>query len=147
MEEKGNSSPLQIVLKKDPHVDIPSDREAELRYTDDFFQGNGLYPWIKEFKLGTAGYRDTFNLEDFFATDAPYNAHTIMIVAEAMARIYNRRGYRSIHLGGEVRRYTNLIMELVGRIFASHGVTVHLNADESTLQSGSTGKSRKVSMS
>jgi len=36
--------------------------------------------------------------ERFLLTDAPYNAHTIMVVAEAMARIYTRKGYGSIHL-------------------------------------------------
>ncbi len=132
MKEKRNVSLQQIIMKKDPHMEIPSDKEVKVSYTDDFFRWNDLYSWIKEFKLGTAGYRDAFNMEDFFSTDAPYNAHTIMIVAEAMARIYNRRDYRSIHLGGEVRRYTPLIIELVSRIFASHGVTVHLNADKET---------------
>lgn len=124
--------PVEIVLEKDPYVEIPPDKEVRIRYTHKFFQENGLYLWTREFKLGTAGYRDTMNMEDFFATDAPYNGHTIMIVAEAMARIYERRGYTSIHLGGEVRRYTDLIIELVSRIFASDGVTVHLNADATT---------------
>jgi phosphomannomutase len=132
MKEETNLSSLQIILKNDPHVEIPSNKRVKVTYTRDFFETNGLFSWIKEFKLGTAGYRDTFNMEDFFSTDAPYNAHTIMIVSEAMARIYSRRGYRSVHLGGEVRRYTSLIIELVSRIFASHDVTVHLNADKET---------------
>lgn len=127
-----NETPVEIILNRDPHIEIPPDREVTLRYTHDFFSENGLYPWVKDFKLGTAGYRDTINMENFFSTDAPYNAHTIMIVAEAMARIYERRGYTSIHLGGEVRRYTSQIIDLVGRIFASHGVTVHLNAEKET---------------
>jgi phosphomannomutase len=125
-------APVEIILNRDPHVAIPPDREVTLIYTDQFFKDNALYRWVKEFKLGTAGYRDTINMENFFSTDAPYNAHTIMIVAEAMARIYERRGYTSIHLGGEVRRYTSQIIDLVSRIFASHGITVHLNADEGT---------------
>ena len=127
-----SETPVEIILNKDPHVVIPPDREVKLRYTPGFFTDNGLYRWVKEFKLGTAGYRDTINMENFFSTDAPYNAHTIMIVAEAMARIYEKRGYTSIHLGGEVRRYTAQIIDLVSRIFASHGITVHLNADEGT---------------
>ena len=125
-------TPIEIILNRDPHVEIPADKEVRLRYTDGFFKENGLYRWVKEFKLGTAGYRDTINMENFFSTDAPYNAHTIMIVAEAMARIYERRGYKSIHLGGEVRRYTSQIIDLVSRIFVSHGITVHLNADKGT---------------
>ena len=71
-------------------------------------------------------------MKDFFSTHAPYNAHTIMIVAEAMARIYNKKGYKSIHLGGEVRRYTQEIINLIGRIVASHGITVHLNEEKGT---------------
>jgi phosphomannomutase len=123
---------FEMTLTRDPHVEIPTDKVVTLVYTDQFFKENRLYRWVKEFKLGTAGYRDTIDMENFFSTDAPYNAHTIMIVAEAMARIYERRGYTSVHLGGEVRRYTSQIIDLVSRIFASHGVTVHLNADMAT---------------
>lgn len=127
-----NETPLEITLNRDPHVEIPADRQVRLIFTREFFQANGLFRWVQEFKLGTAGYRDTINMEDFFSTDAPYNAYTIMIVAEAMARIYERKGYTSIHLGGEVRRYTSRIIDLVSRIFASRGVTVHLNAEKDT---------------
>lgn len=127
-----NDGALEIILKKDPYVEIPAGREVRIQYTREFFQENGLHSWTKEFKLGTAGYRDTINMENFFSTDVPFNGHTIMIVAEAMARIYEQRGYGSIHLGGEVRRYTDQIIDLVGRIFASHGVTVHLNAEATT---------------
>jgi len=123
---------VEIIMDRDPHVEIPPDEEVRLVYTHEFFTDNNLYQWIGEFKLGTAGYRDTIDMEDFFSTGAPYNAHTIMMIAEAMARIYEQRGYTSIHLGGEVRRYTSQIINLVSRIFASHGVTVHLNADMET---------------
>jgi phosphomannomutase len=123
---------MDIKVEKDPHIRIPEDQDVRLVYTKSFFEKNGLFKWISDFKLGTAGYRDTINMTDFFSTDAPYNAHTIMIVAEAMARIYNKKGYGSAHLGGEVRRYTPEIITLIGRIFASHGVTVHLNADKGT---------------
>src|SRR5512139_3588303 len=123
---------IEIKVEKDPHVRIPEDQDVRLVYTSSFFEKNRLFKWISDFKLGTAGYRDTIDMYDFLSTDAPYNAHTIMIVAEAMARIYNKKGYRSVHLGGEVRRYTSEIIQLIGRIFASHGVTVHLNAERDT---------------
>jgi len=123
---------IEIKAEKDPHIQIPEDQDVRIVYRSSFFEKNGLLKWISDFNLGTAGYRDTIDMNDFFSTNAPYNAHTIMMVAEAMARIYNRRGYRSIHLGGEVRRYTSEIINLLGRIFASHGVTVHLNADRGT---------------
>jgi phosphomannomutase len=123
---------IEIKVDKDPHIRIPDDQNVRLVYTRSFFEQNGVFKWIADFKLGTAGYRDTIDMNDFFATDAPYNAHTIMMVAEAMARIYDRKGYGSIHLGGEVRRYTSEIIDLLGRIFASHGITVHLNAERGT---------------
>ena len=123
---------MGIKVEEDPHIRIPEDRDVRIVYTKSFFEKNGLFKWISDFKLGTAGYRDTIDMNDFLSTDAPYNAHTIMIIAEAMARIYNKKGFGSIHLGGEVRRYTSEIIGLMGRIFASRGITVHLNADRDT---------------
>ena len=123
---------IEIKADKDPDVSIPEDQDVRIVYTKSFFEKNGLFKWISDFKLGTAGYRDTIDMDNFFSTDAPYNAHSIMMVAEAMARIYKKKGYGSTHLGGEVRRYTSEIISLIGRIFASHGITVHLNADRDT---------------
>jgi phosphomannomutase len=123
---------VEITVDRDPFISIPKEGPVKLTYTKRFFDEHGLFNWVAEFKLGTAGYRDTINMENLFATDAPYNAHSIMIVGEATARIYDRMGYRSIHLGGEVRRYTPLIIELLSRIFASHGISVHLHADKET---------------
>ena len=123
---------IEIQADKDPHIRVPDEQDVRIVYRKSFFEENGLFKWISDFKLGTAGYRDTIDMNDFFSTDAPYNAHTIMMVAEAMARIYNKKGYESVHLGGEVRRYTPEIIQLIGRIFASHGVTVHLNAERDT---------------
>jgi len=131
-EVKG--SVLRVDLRGDsnPRFEAPPEREVQIHYTGDFFRSHGLLKWVESFELGTAGYRDTINMEDMFSTDAPYNAHTILMVAEAMARIYNRRGYTSIHLGGEVRRFTAQIIDLWSRVFASHGVSVHLHADKVT---------------
>ncbi|MDB4443998.1 hypothetical protein N9174_01490 [bacterium] len=123
---------MEIKLTADPTIAIPPDQAVNINYTKNFMEKNGLFKWIEEFKLGTAGYRDTMDLDNLFKTDAPYNAHTIMMIAEAMARIYDRRGYGSIHLGGEVRRFTAEIIQLLSRIFAAHGITVHLHADKET---------------
>ena len=90
-EQEGHQPPIEIEVGKDTDISIPTDRAVKITYSKDFFQKNGLFEWVSEFKLGTAGYRDTFNLADFFQTDAPFNAHTIMMIAEAMARIYERR--------------------------------------------------------
>ncbi len=123
---------MEIELGTDADISIPANRAVKIIYSKEFFQKHGLFCWVSEFKLGTAGYRDTINQTDFFQTDAPYNAHTIMIIAEAMARIYERRGYVSLHLGGEVRRFTQEIIQLVSRIFASHDISVHLHSDKAT---------------
>ncbi|MFH1123450.1 MAG: hypothetical protein V1758_07275 [Pseudomonadota bacterium] len=137
-EEKGASlqedpdAVVEIMVEKDPNIVIPRDREVRITYSKRFLEEHGLLRWIGEFKLGTAGYRDTMNMENFFSTDAPYNAHSIMILGEAVARVYDRKGLSSIHLGGEVRRYTSLVIELLGRIFAFHGISVHLHADQET---------------
>jgi phosphomannomutase len=123
---------IEMAVDRDPSIKIPKNSAVRITYTKRFFHEHGLFNWVAEFKLGTAGYRDTMNMENFFATDAPFNGHTIMIIGEATARIYDRMGYRSIHLGGEVRRYTPLIIELLSRIFAAHGISVHLHADKET---------------
>ncbi len=138
MEEKEKAgqedATKEIVVNADKNFKFPIPEEAKVRieYTRRFFEKNNLLDWIAEFKLGTAGYRDTINMKDFFATDAPFNAHTVLIFAEAMARIYDRKGFQSRHLGGEVRRYTRKIIELIGRVFVHHGVTVHLHGDKET---------------
>ena len=113
---------VEIRVETDPNIVIPQAPEVRITYSRRFFEDHGLFRWIQEFRLGTAGYRDTMDMDNFFATDAPYNAHTIMIIGEAVARVYNRKGLSSIHLGGEVRRYTSQIIELLGRIFARHGI-------------------------
>ncbi len=131
-DQKNPSSPKEIEIGMNTDVSIPSNQAVKISYSKDYFQNHGLFRWVSEFKLGTAGYRDTINLTDLYKTDAPYNAHTIMMIAEAMARIYERRGYGSIHLGGEVRRFTREIIQLISRIFAAHGISVHLHLDKGT---------------
>ena len=131
-DRKNPSSPKEIEIGMNTDVSIPSNQAVKISYSKDYFQNHGLLRWVSEFKLGTAGYRDTINLTDLYKTDAPYNAHTIMMIAEAMARIYERRGYGSIHLGGEVRRFTREIIQLISRIFAAHRISVHLHFDKET---------------
>jgi phosphomannomutase len=131
-EDKGSIHWVELKGESSSVVSLPPEREVRVYYSGDFFSAHGLFKWVDAFELGTAGYRDTINTEDMFSTDAPFNAHTIMFVAEAMARIYNRRGYGSIHLGGEVRRFTPEIIGLVSRVFAAHGIAVHLHADRAT---------------
>jgi phosphomannomutase len=130
--EKGSVMKVHLHDESDPGISLPQDRETEIHYSKGFFARNGLFKWIDRFELGTAGYRDTFNMENFFATDAPFNAHTVMIMAEAMARVYNRHGVKAVHLGGEVRRYTADVIEFMSRILARHSISAHLHADKDT---------------
>jgi len=130
--EPGTLLNLELDEESDPKISLSSDREIRIHYREGFFARHGLFKWIDRFELGTAGYRDTFNMENFFATDAPFNAHTVMIVAEAMARVYDRCNVKGVHLGGEVRRYTSDIIEFVGRVLAHHSISVHLHQGKET---------------
>jgi phosphomannomutase len=131
-EGKGSIFGIDLRGDSDPRISVPPEQQVLISYGPDFFETQGLFRWVETFELGTAGYRDTINMGNLFSTDAPFNGHTIMIVAEAMGRIYERRGYKSIHLGGEVRRFTAEIIDLLGRVFAAHGIAVHLHADRAT---------------
>ncbi|MDD5203849.1 MAG: hypothetical protein PHS17_00430 [Desulfobacterales bacterium] len=130
--EQDSVMKVQLKEESDPRISLPPDCGIEVRYSNGFFSRNGLFKWVDRFELGTAGYRDTFNMDNFFATDAPFNAHTVMIMAEAMARVYNRHGVKAVHLGGEVRRYTSDIIEFVSRILARHSISAHCHADKDT---------------
>lgn len=130
--EKDAILKVELKEKSDPKISLPPDRDIEIRYSKGFFERHGFFKWVDRFELGTAGYRDTFNMENFFATDAPFNAHTVMIMAEAIARVYMRHGVEAIHLGGEVRRFTADIIEFLSRILAHHSISVHLHADKDT---------------
>jgi len=61
---------IEIQADKDPHIRIPDEQDVRIVYRKSFFEENGLFKWISDFKLGTAGYRDTIDMNDFFSTDA-----------------------------------------------------------------------------
>jgi phosphomannomutase len=132
MIQRDSTLRIELHSGSSPRLALPENKAVEIVYSKDFFAEHGMFQWVRDFKLGTAGYRDTINMDDFFSTDAPYNAHTIMLVAEAMARIYNERHYRSLHIGGEVRRFTPEIIQYLSRIFAAHGIDVFLNSEKET---------------
>ncbi|MBM4131567.1 hypothetical protein FJ250_11180, partial [bacterium] len=74
--------------------------------------------WAAQFKLGTAGYRDLLDPEDFFNTGVPFNALTCAVFLEARARLAVARGLRALHVGGEVRPHTQELIDLAARIYA-----------------------------
>ena len=86
----------------------------------------GLDSWSAQFKLGTAGYRDLLDPEDLFNFGVPLNGLTLAIILEARARLAKENGIGSLHVGGEVRPHTQEFIDLAARIYAAHGIRVHL---------------------
>ena len=85
-----------------------------------------LVPWAAQFKLGTAGYRDLLDPQDLFNFNVPLNGLTLAVIIEARARLACEKGIRSLHVGGEVRPHTQEFIDLAARIYAAHGIRVHL---------------------
>jgi phosphomannomutase len=85
-----------------------------------------LAAWAAQFKLGTAGYRDLLAPGDFFDLGVPFNALTAAVFLEARARLAAARGLGALHVGGEVRPHTQELIDLAARIYAAHGLRVHL---------------------
>jgi len=93
----------------------------------------GLDSWSAQFQLGTAGYRDLLDPEDLFNFGVPLNGLTLAVILEARARLAKENGIGSLHVGGEVRPHTQEFIDLAARIYASHGIRVHLRPlDERT---------------
>ncbi|HEX7511232.1 MAG TPA: hypothetical protein VF335_08030 [Chitinivibrionales bacterium] len=89
-----------------------------------------------EFWLMTAGYRAPLDPNDIANPEAPFNALTIMICAEAKARVFKRQLKSSekghVHIGGEVRPHTQDFIKLTSRVYAAHGFIVHLRKQLNT---------------
>jgi len=101
----------------------------EIRFAPSFVRQSGLVAWAADFKLGTAGYRDLLDPQDFFSTQVPFNAWSMALILEARARLATEHGLRSLHIGGEVRPHTQNLIDLAARIYAAHGITVHLRPE------------------
>ncbi|HPF69137.1 MAG TPA: hypothetical protein PLQ13_00585 [Candidatus Krumholzibacteria bacterium] len=88
-----------------------------------------LEAWAAGFALGTAGYRDLLNPDDLFDLGVPFNALTVAVMLEARARLALARGLRRLHVGGEVRPHTQAFIDLAARLYAAHGLEVHLRPE------------------
>jgi len=88
-----------------------------------------LKSWSVGFKLGTAGYRDLLEPHDFFSPDVPFNAISVAVMLSARAQLAIAHGVQSLHVGGEVRPHTQRFIDLAARIYASHGIRVHLRPE------------------
>ena len=86
----------------------------------------GLAAWAENFALGTAGYRDLLDPDDFFSSEVPFNAVTVAIMLEARAQLALEHGLGRLHVGGEVRPHTQEFIDLAARLYAGHGLQVHL---------------------
>ena len=99
---------------------------ATLHFSPGFMAASGLPDWAARFELGTAGYRDLLDPDDYFSTDVPFNAYSAALMLEARARLAVANGLHSLHIGGEVRPHTQEFIDLAARIYAAHGIRVHL---------------------
>ncbi|MCB1183193.1 hypothetical protein KDM41_07155 [bacterium] len=99
---------------------------AVLELTPEFVAASGLGAWAAGFQLGTAGYRDLLDPDDLFSTEVPFNAYSVALMLEARARLAVENGLRKLHVGGEVRPHTREFIDLAARIYAAHGLEVHL---------------------
>jgi phosphomannomutase len=85
-----------------------------------------LEEWAEKFALGTAGYRDLLDPEDFFNPEVPFNGVTLAVMLAARAQLACERYLRRLHVGGEVRAHTQELIDLAARIYAASGLDVHL---------------------
>jgi phosphomannomutase len=92
----------------------------------DLINQYSLKTWAQSFKLGTAGYRDLLDTEDFFSTEVPFNGISMAILAMARSNISKQHGIKSLHIGGEVRPHTSKLIDLFSRIYSFQGFSVHL---------------------
>jgi len=103
-----------------------AEREEDFLVGPELVCEAGLGPWAEQFKLGTAGYRDLLDPEDLFNFQVPLNGLTLAIILEARARLAKETGIKSLHVGGEVRPHTQEFIDLAARLYAAHGIRVHL---------------------
>ncbi|MBN2724941.1 MAG: hypothetical protein JXR95_12795 [Deltaproteobacteria bacterium] len=92
-------------------------------------QNYSLKGWSENFKLGTAGYRDLLDPEDFFSPDVPFNAVTMAVVCCARRNVALKHGVKSLHVGGEVRPHTQRFIDMFARIYAASGIEVFIRGD------------------
>ncbi len=92
----------------------------------DLAESYGLEAWAKTFQLGTAGYRDLLDPDDLFSPEVPFNAVTVALMLEARAQLAKDHGLARLHIGGEVRPHTQEFIDLAARLYAGHGIAVHL---------------------
>ena len=108
----------------------PFAKQTETFVVDsDLAMRSRLSDWAGNFKLGTAGYRDLLDPDDLFNFQVPFNGLTVALMLEARAQLAKEAGLSSLHIGGEVRPHTQEWIDLAARLYAAHGIEVHLRPD------------------
>ncbi|MBN2431529.1 MAG: hypothetical protein JXQ27_08645 [Acidobacteria bacterium] len=104
-----------------------ADKEEQIIITREVVLTHGLLEWADQFTLGTAGYRDLMNTENLADLTVPFNPLTMAIMTTAESRLYPKGA--ELHLGGEVRPWTQEFIDLATRIFAARGIICHLRGE------------------
>jgi phosphomannomutase len=103
--------------------------EESLVVGPDLVASYGLARWAANFALGTAGYRDLLDPDDLFNPEVPFNGLTVALMLTARAQLALEHGLARLHVGGEVRPHTPAFIDLAARIYAAHGIEVHLRPE------------------
>ena len=111
----------------------PYDDEWEdIKISDALVQTYSLEEWSGGFSLMTAGYRDQLNPADANDPKVAFNLLTASILAEAKARVFERKlkvgEIAHVHVGGETRPHTQEFIAVLSRVYAAHNMKVHLRA-------------------
>ncbi len=113
-----------------------ADGWQEIRLDDQLVDTYSLSKWSADFSLMTAGYRDRLDPDDAGNPEVPFNLVSVAILAESKARVFQRKlkdgKAGQVHIGGEVRPHTQEFIKLAARVYAAHGLTVHLRKDLKT---------------
>lgn len=103
-----------------------AEAEESFSIDADLIEKSGVGAWAAQFKLGTAGYRDLLDPADLFNFEVPLNGLSLSLILTARAQLAVENGLKKLHIGGEVRPHTQEFIDLAARIYAAHGLEIHL---------------------
>jgi len=111
----------------------PYEKEwREIGLSEGIVASYSLEKWAENFSLMTAGYRDQLNPDDADDPNVEFNSLKITILGEAKARVFKKKlapGEQAhVHIGGETRPHTQDFIAVLSRVYAAHGIRVHLRA-------------------
>jgi phosphomannomutase len=114
-------------------------RWRKLHITDELASLFSLDSWADTFNLMTAGYRDQLDPADASSPKVAFNLRTVAILGEAKARVFKKKmeagtdtATPDVHIGGETRPHTQDFICILARVYAAHGLRVHLRSSFNT---------------